>query len=1180
MNFYKRTIFIFIVLLSFAFSKGFGQLTLTTCTTAANVNNLIQNILVQGGVAISNITYSGSIASATNSQFGSFTNASTTYLGLSSGVVLSTGYVPHIAQQADSTGIMSDQVNANAHDSDLCIAAGIPIANLSETYDACILQFDFVPMGDTVSFTYVFGSEEEPCWVCDQYDDVFGFFLSGPGIAGPYSRGAVDIALIPGTNYPVSVNTVNDGHIGSRVTTSLCPGYGLSYSMYYINNLPDPYIVCGGLTRVLTAKHAVTPCKTYHIKLAICDTYNGKYDSDVFLGANSFTVPNSASVQSAYSNSALGNNAIKGCSNGEFVFTLPPPNTSNDTVKYIIGGTAHNGVDYNTIPNSVVIPAGQDTAKVIIQPTTNGSSGTVILGVISTCDTVYDTIKIIPYVPVDLTTSGTATICSGASDAISVTNSNSGGIAPVTYNWSNGLGTNTTYNVTPTVTTTYVVTATDLCNQTATDNVTVTVAPPLTISVTPANPTVCPGTNTTLEASGASTYNWNPSTGLSSVTDSIVTVTPTGTTTYTVTGTNSLGCSGTTSVIVTVANVLNITIAPDTTVCPGTTVQLIASGGTTYIWNTTQTGDTLTVAPTTTTIYSVTGTSGSCSGSNNVTVTISNHLPITVANEAICPGGTATLTAVSAATNYTWNTSQTGSPINVSPATTTTYTVSGTSGGCSGTASATVTVNSNPVITVSPASPAICPGASVSLQAAGASTYSWSPGTGLAPTTGANVVADPTTTSTYTVTGTDANGCISDTSVTVTVAPFTVTATKTDENCGQANGTATATPSEACTQGWLYLWSTTPTEQTTQMANHLTLGTYTVTVSCGVCTASTSISINNLAGPSVNIDSATNTTCGYANGNAYASAIGGNSPYIYSWTGGQSGTGLLNVISGTYDVTVTDADGCTATNSVVLTNTAGPTTTTSSNNDVCNKGDGSATVHASGGLGNYTYIWSNGPITPNDTGLTQGNYSVTVSDGECITTASVTVGETPGPAAGFSENPSILTLLDGPVTFVSNSTGNIVNWQWNFGDGNAGTGSTTQHQYTNLGTYLVTLIVIDNNGCIDTVNDTVEVKDYFTFYIPNAFTPNEDGWNDTWSPKGMNVDPNNYTEYIFDRWGNLTFQTNKWDAINHQAEPWKGTFNNNGPLNSVVMDVYVYRILLKETGGLEHEYIGRVTIVP
>ena len=78
----------------------------------------------------------------------------------------------------------------------------------------------------------------------------------------------------------------------------------------------------------------------------------------------------------------------------------------------------------------------------------------------------------------------------------------------------------------------------------------------------------------------------------------------------------------------------------------------------------------------------------------------------------------------------------------------------------------------------------------------------------------------------------------------------------------------------------------------------------------------------------------------------------------------------------------------------------------------------------------------------------------------------------------------------------------------------------------------------------------------------------------------MNVDPNNYNEYIFDRWGNMIFQTNKWDAINHQAEPWNGTFKNSGSNGSAVMDIYVYRILLKEVGGLEHEYIGRISLIP
>src|SRR5208337_689403 len=100
-------------------------------------------------------------------------------------------------QPADSTGKMSDVVGT-VGDTDLANLAGITLA---QTYDASVLEFDFVPMGNTLSFTYVFGSEEEPCWVCSQYDDAFGFFLSGPGINGGniYSRNSVNIALIPGT---------------------------------------------------------------------------------------------------------------------------------------------------------------------------------------------------------------------------------------------------------------------------------------------------------------------------------------------------------------------------------------------------------------------------------------------------------------------------------------------------------------------------------------------------------------------------------------------------------------------------------------------------------------------------------------------------------------------------------------------------------------------------------------------------------------------------------------------------------------------------------------------------------------------------------------------------------------------------------------------------------------------
>ncbi|MFH0865579.1 MAG: gliding motility-associated C-terminal domain-containing protein, partial [Bacteroidota bacterium] len=149
-----------------------------------------------------------------------------------------------------------------------------------------------------------------------------------------------------------------------------------------------------------------------------------------------------------------------------------------------------------------------------------------------------------------------------------------------------------------------------------------------------------------------------------------------------------------------------------------------------------------------------------------------------------------------------------------------------------------------------------------------------------------------------------------------------------------------------------------------------------------------------------------------------------------------------------------------------------------------------------------------------------------------------------------------------------------------FGDGSNGIGEETEHPYPNIGTYLVTLIVTDNNGCMDTTVDTIKVKDIFTLYIPNAFTPNADGYNDYFTPMGVSVDPNNFEMFIFDRWGNVVFQTTIWNEALHQAKPWNGTKDNKGSYTDVMMDVYVYRIKVKEIDGPKHEYIGRISLIP
>jgi gliding motility-associated-like protein len=1090
----RRNLVLAFLLLS-AGTNCYSQLAINTALTPTQ---LVQNVLVGGGVTVSNVTMTG-----LPTMYGSFSNGAATNLGFGSGVLLTTGNITDVAQAA--SGFMStDMGQAGDPDLNNIGSAG------TTTYDACVLQFDFVPQDDTVKFRYVFGSEEYPEYVNSTFNDLFGFFINGPNPSGGNYTNQ-NIALIPGSMTYVSINNVNDGYSASCTS----PGSGCTNCTYYVNNCSGGTIVFDGFTGVLTAKAPVTPCQTYHMKLAVADVGDGIYDSGVFLEANSFST-SGVSVGTSYSNALFGNNAIEGCSNGAFGFSLPAPATTPVTINYTVQGTATNGTDYAAIPTSVTIPVGSDSVSVVISPFADGiTEGTesVIIGVTNVCTTVYDTVYITDNVPLNVTASGTTTICPGGSATLTAAATN--GITPYTYNWNNGAGTGTPVTVSPGSNTTYVVTVSDYCNQTATDDAVVTVANNLTVTATPPNPFICLGGNVVLTASGASNYTWAPGTGLS-----------------------------------------------------GTT----------------------------------------------------------------------------------------GASVTASPAATSIYTVTGTSGGCSGSAQVTVNVGSSLNITVTPNTPSICPGASVQLTANGGLTYAWS-GTGLSGTTGTTVTANPIITTVYSVTGTDASGCSGSTTVTVNVSPISATASATDENCGQANGSLSATASGNCNTTFTYAWNTIPA-QFTQNVNNVSQGTYTVTVSCGACTTTATATINNLPGPSVSFSSITNATCSLPNGSATASPTGGNPPFTYQWnsspaqysatlsnvTAGaynvtltdannctavntvtitntpgpsaavtgindascgmsdgsaqltvnagtqpfsynwnsmpvQTGQNLQNVPMGNYSVTVTDANSCTATANVTVGQTGGPTATATSTNEICNQANGTATVIAQNGSGTYTYLWSNGQVTSTATGLAAGNYTVTVDDGACTTIATAGVMNIPGPTAGFSAHPTVVTPMDGPVSFLDNSSGNIVNWQWNFGDGSApGSGETTTHPFENIGQYLVTLIVTDNNGCMDTVVDTIKVKEIFTFYIPNAFTPNGDGYNDFFTPRGLSVDPDHFDMQIFDRWGNLVFHTNKW--LINTAEPWNGTQNNKGTIDDVVMDVYVYRIRLKEIDGPKHDYVGRIALIP
>ncbi|MDD5570625.1 MAG: YCF48-related protein, partial [Bacteroidales bacterium] len=275
--------------------------------------------------------------------------------------------------------------------------------------------------------------------------------------------------------------------------------------------------------------------------------------------------------------------------------------------------------------------------------------------------------------------------------------------------------------------------------------------------ITVNSPTICIGATATLTASGGDSYSW-----YSGSTDNPVTVNPTVTTTYSVTGTDGNGCTSSAQAIVTV-NPLPIITVNSPSICIGATATLTASGGDSYSWDSGSSDNPLTVNPTITTTYLITGTDGnSCSNTNQTVVTI-NPLPtITVNSPTICDGATATLTA-SGGDSYSWDSGSTDNPVTVNPSVATTYSVTGTDvNSCSNTAQTVVSVNTLPQAEAGN-NQTVCNGESVTLTASGGTDYSWSNGVSQ------SVPFTPSFTVTYTVTVSGGNSCTATDNVVVTV---------------------------------------------------------------------------------------------------------------------------------------------------------------------------------------------------------------------------------------------------------------------------------------------------------------------------------------------------------------------------------------------------------------------------
>jgi gliding motility-associated-like protein len=488
---------------------------------------------------------------------------------------------------------------------------------------------------------------------------------------------------------------------------------------------------------------------------------------------------------------------------------------------------------------------------------------------------------------------------------------------------------------------------------------------------------------------------------------------------------------------------------------------------------------------------------------------------------------------------------------------------------CTTTVVKPVIVFAMPTVTATANPPALCSGSPVTLTAAGATSYTWSNGLG----TSNPLVVNPTTTTTYTVTG-NANGCTGSTAVTVNTGVLSVSGHVVNQVAcfGGANGSASVSILSG-TPSYTYVWS--PSGGNGSTATGLTAGTYVVTVNDSLGCQDTAMVI--IAQPTevmAVISGHTDVACyGDSTGSAIVTASGGTPAYLYQWTplGGTASTGH-NLPEGNYIITVTDANGCTATNSVSITQSPTLTLTLTPNDETCQSScNGSITSVAGGGHPPYTYLWNTVPpqTTSGATNLCSGNYTLTVTDSlHCTISANAAVSVSSAVTADFGANPPTGVI---PLTVNFYYSGNGAStYNWDFGDGTTGTGLNPSHIYTVDGSYTVILAVSSGppDYCSDTFSLVITAILPSVLVVPNVFTPNGDGYNDVFKPEQVAI--KTLHAIVYNRWGDKIAEWNDAEGS------WDGRTKNG----QVCADGTYYYILEAEGfDAVKYNLNGTITLI-
>lgn len=428
-------------------------------------NYLVNNILLGGGITATGVTFSGGADQI------AFFDGTLSNIGIPTGIILATG----------------DAMEAIGPNSDCCVTLGGPYAGTDPDLqaiagmpinDAAVLEFDFVPLGDSISFRYVFASDEYNEYACSNFNDAFGFFISGPGFSGPYTGGAENIALIPGTTTPVAINTINLGVAGLSGSAPNCAAANPNWTtdnVYFVDNdvIGSGTVEYDGFTVVMEAKAAVQCGQTYHIKLAVGDASDNAFDSAVFLEGGSFSSSGVSVTAASVDGDSL---MVESCEDAMFIFCRQDT-SSTFAIHFDVAGTATPGVDFTALPDSIVIPQGVFCDTVVIEAFEDGIPEAdeeiiVTINYDSGClgpDTIEAHLWIMNRDPLEVFINEDQIICTDNGEFAILAGSHNGGFVPYSYLWTDAtdttivISTSDTTTVSPATTSSYMFYVTDGC---------------------------------------------------------------------------------------------------------------------------------------------------------------------------------------------------------------------------------------------------------------------------------------------------------------------------------------------------------------------------------------------------------------------------------------------------------------------------------------------------------------------------------------------------------------------------------------------------------------------------------------------------------------------------------------------------------------------------------------------